>query len=158
MARSKRRTRWFDNIDSTLFTVVGAAAPGTIVNRISLGEAAIEDNFNGGTLVRTVGTIWLHQTAGSPIMSVVLYMSPTFAGSVEPTDWVDDTFERQGVMMTWFANPTSISRGLNPIHVDVRSKRKLMPGVNLNIVFQNHAIATNDCNVSFHLRHLILLP
>ena len=153
---ARRKTRWFANVQTGVINANGAAAPGTVVDTITLGEALIEDTFSGATIIRTVGDIWIRASAGVPVMTAVLWFAPTYLGSVNPTDWVEDTVERSSVMMSWMVLATTAE--MAHIFVDVRSKRKLEPGVNLTLSVQNHSLAGDDARITWFLKHLILMP
>ena len=156
---SRRRYQWIDAIVSSETALVGAAAPGTIIEDAIVLESELENIGGGATLMRVVGDIWIRRTAGTaPIVSHTLFVAQQFVGIVQPTDWVGDTFQNKMVLGTWLSMVGSTD-GLTVHHrVDLRTKRKLGQGVAVLLASQNHSIATNDTAYVFHLRCLLLLP
>ena len=154
----RRRTRWIDALRSDVLSLSGAVAPGSITDEGLITETEMEQEIVGATLIRIVGSIICVRSVGSPIITAAIWMAPTYLGSALPTDWTNDTFERPGVMHTemWFggvASPMGDHR-----RIDVRSKRKIEPGKQLLVSFQNHRVAGHDAQVVYHLRMLVLMP
>ena len=158
MAR-KRRTRWIDAISTDAIALAGAVAPGTVVNRTLLTEAELETIADGATLIRTVGSVNMIRTAGSPVVTLALWFAPNYPAAVFPADWTQDVFEREKVFQTemWHMNLGSNSQGSHRMF-DVRSKRRVSPGQVCLGSFQNHSVAGNDAQFTYHLRFLMLLP
>ena len=159
MARSRRRTRWVDALRSDVLVLAGAAAPGSIVDEALITETEMEQELVGGTIIRVVGSIFVLRTAGSPVVTAAIWMAPTYVGSVLPSDWTNDTFNRPGVMYTEMWNGASVGTPHeNRTVMDVRSKRKIEPGKQLLLSLQNHRVAGHDAQVTYHLRMLVLMP
>ena len=155
---ARRKTVWVTALRTSISALNGAAAPGTLVTDNIVSEAEIEDFLNGGTLIRVVGWIHMSRSAGTPVGTAVFWVGPSYTGYVEPTDWVQDTFERNSVFHTeYFVGITDMGNA-NLRRIDIRSKRKLSRGTSVKLAFQNHAIAGNDFFFSYLLRCLILLP
>jgi len=157
MARDrKRRTQWIDTVQTVAIGIVGAADPGTVSNRVIVAESELENLGGMATITRVVGTLLVASSAGFPLVSWVIWTTSSEVSSVRPTDWVQDTYQRQAVMATGMVQPSSE----NPvIHIafDVRSQRKIGQGRQLELTLQNHSIASNDANFTFHTRVLLLL-
>ena len=155
---NRRRTQWIDAIDATGFSIAGAAAPGTIVSNLLVGEAEMENVGGGATLLRVIGDIWTRRSAGTaPTVTHTLFMNQAFAGAVDVVDWNNDAFQRPQMLGTWMYVPGTDVLIVRE-RVDIRTKRKLMQGNRLTLEFQNHALAGENVFVSFHLRMLLLLP
>ena len=154
---AKRTTTWDIALDTSFTSLPGAVAPGTIVNVTTLGESAIESKYRGGTLIRIVGDIVVVRTAGTPVVSFVIWFAGAYSGFTFPIDWGFDELERNNVLMSWMS-AVETSMQTWRIAVDVRSKRKLGAGVSLQLAVQNHSAATNDCSFAYTLKHLILMP
>ncbi len=156
MAR-RRRTVWTRNIVSSATALAGSAAPGTLVSVVLLGETETEGRAAGGTIIRVVGDICMLRTAGVPVISAVIHTQATHLGAGSPTDWDADALEREAVMWTALWHPNL--GNADPVrHIDVRTMRKVSSGTDLQIAFQNHAVAGNDAQFVFILGVLILLP
>ncbi len=155
---SRRRTQWIDAIDSTGFSVAGAAAPGTIVSTSLVTEGELENLGGGVTLLRVIGDIWTRRTAGTaPVITHTLFQRQAYAGQVNPTDWANDEFQRVNMLGTWMHVPGTDVLIVRE-RVDLRTKRKFGQGVALTLETQNHSIANQDVFVTLHLRMLLLLP
>jgi len=154
---SRRRYQWIDAIVATEISLLGAAAPGTIVNQTLVAEAELENIGGGGTLIRIVGDVYMRVALGNPVVTFSIFLAQQFAGAVQPTDWGNDEFQRKqylgGKMLMGL-------QGNENGHwsVDLRTKRKLTQGIAMDVGIQNHATAGNDARVAFHLRMLVLLP
>ena len=158
MAR-RRKFQWIDAIQSTLFNVVGAAAPGTVVSNAIVAETEVENVGGGATLMRVVGDIFWRSTAGTPVATATLFLFQPYLGAARPTDWDNDTFQRATVLGTWMAaTVTGGSETMTHTRIDLGTKRKLTQGMELDLEIQNHSTAGNDFAVAFHLRALLLLP
>ena len=153
----KRRYQWIDAIQATEIAVVGAAAPGTIVNTGIVLETELENVGGGATLIRVVGDIWMRTLLGVPIATFSLYLQEAYAGAIAPTDWDTDTFQRRDMLGTWMLTAIA-GQTLGHVAVDLRTKRKMGQGVALDLAAQNHSIAGQDMRFVFHLRALLLLP
>jgi len=156
MAR-RRRFQWIDALVSSPIAVAGAAAPGTISNQTIISEVELENVGGGATMMRVVGDIILRATAGNPVFTYALWVFPAYVGSVQPTDWDNDTFQRADMLGTWTVQAPVADR-ISIVRVDLRTKRKLGQGVQVQLAIQNHSIAGNDASIAFHLRSLLLLP
>ncbi len=154
----RRRTRWIDSLLTSRTALAGAAAPGTIIDSVLMTETEIESLGDGATLIRIVGDIWTCDSAGDPVVSHNIWLSPAYAGIVLIADWEQDAYERTSMLGTWMVVPDSNTALCKHTRVDLRSKRKLSPGTQLTLSSQNYAIANNDATISFHLRMLLLLP
>jgi len=155
---AKRLTTWIDAVITTPVVVIGAVAPGTILNDGIVTEAEFE-NLGRSTITRVVGQINLNPTLASPVVTMALWVSPEYAGAAKPTDWDQDTFQRQRVLWTYIARPL-LGGGLIhsvDIDVDVRSQRKVDSGVGLTLSIQNHSAAGNTFEYTYHLRCLLKL-
>ncbi len=157
MARSRRQTRWVDAVESTSVAVAGAAAPGTINNRVLTTEQELEqEGLLGSTLIRIVGDLWCDANAGRPIVTFAWWWSPAYVGAVDPTDWDNDTFDRRDDFYIWMCAPRVNVRG-ERLRVDIRAKRKVSPGMVLQCSVQNHSVGGNDASFVWHQRMLYLL-
>jgi len=152
---AKRKTQWIDTVNSTANSLVGAAAPGTIVNEVILSENELE-NVPNSTLIRVVGNLIFARSAGTPVITAALWLAPNYSGVALPTDWDNDTFQRGSVLWTTMFMDTVGSTTVNH-HLDIRSKRRMTQGMDLNLSIQNHSLAGNTVLFSFHLRCLLLL-
>ena len=156
---SRRRYQWIDAIVTTEVALVGAAAPGTIIEEAILLETELENIGGGGTLIRVVGDIWARRTQGTaPILTSTLFVAQQHVGVVQPTDWVQDTFQNKFVLGTWLGMVGSTDALTVHFKVDLRTKRKLGQGVAVFMAMQNHSLANQDIAYVFHLRCLLLLP
>ncbi len=157
MANRKRRTQWIDSIQSTEFTILGAAAPGTVDDRTLLSEAEIENVGGGAVLTRIVGDIALRAAgADTPVTTASIMLFSNFVGSTFIVDYDADAFQRQGMLWTRIGLPTA--GDAVRWFVDWRANRKMTQGMTLQLALQNHSVAGIDVEVIFHLRMLILLP
>ena len=154
---AKRRTRWVDTVSTTAVVLAGAVAPGTVVDEAILPESELETLGTGATIIRVVGHIIMRSDAGAPVVTGCLWLAPNYAGAVFPTDWLNDTFERNAVMATFMWQPKA-GLSTEPTPVDIRTKRKVSPGTSLILSLQNHSIASQDAAYVYHLRALLLLP
>ena len=154
---ARRKTQWIDTVETTIVTVAGAAAPGTVSNELILSEAELE-NVPNSTLIRVVGTIWYVASAGAPIVTAALWLAPNYTDSVLPLKWDNDEFQRGS--MLWTDLFMSSSSSDDPVRrtLDIRSKRRMTQGSDLTLSFMNHAVANNDVSIVYHLRCLLLLP
>ena len=157
MARGRRRFQWIDAIQTTEVVLNGAAAPGTIINETILSEAELENVGGGGTLIRVVGDIQVKRTLGTPVITASLFVREAYAGSVSPSDWTADTFQRRDMLGTWMFGGNVNTAAMYRV-IDLRTKRKLGQGVDVLLAFQNHSVAGSDATYWFHLRALLMLP
>ena len=152
---ARRRTTWISAVETDGVALAGAAAPGPVVNETLVSEAEHE-NTPGATVVRVVGDFCLRRTAGSPIVTWALWWAPNYVGAVLPTDWTQDVFERESVMLVGMFAPNIGDFRRYPF--DVRTKRKISKGTTLVLSVQNHTVAGNDAQIMYNLRSLLLLP
>ena len=155
---SRRRTQWIDAIASTSQNINGAAAPGTVFSNLLVGEAEMENLGGGVTLLRVIGDIWTRRIAGTaPVVTHTLFMNQAFAGAVDVVDWNNDAFQRKQMLGTWMHIPGTDVLIVRE-RVDIRTKRRFGQGERFTLESQNHSIAGENVNMTFHLRMLLLLP
>ena len=156
MARTRRQTQWIDASSTSLVALAGAVAPGTIVNETIISEGEFE-NLGKLTVTRIVGEIWISRTAGSPVVTATLLTLENYPGAVFPVDYTPDVWQRPNNMWSAMWHGTSATDGPMKIPVDVRSQRKMGQGHILILAMQNHSIAGQDAQYTFHLRALVKL-
>ncbi len=153
---SKRKWQWIDNIESALISV-GATS---IVNTTQVSEAEIENLGGAMTLTRVVGTICpVAGSTPSARLSYALHVLQSYAGAVAPTSWVNDTFQRLDMLGCWWWTGAGVASGPGiprAIHVDLRTKRKIGQGVQIELAVENFGGFT--CTYTSHLRFLMQLP
>ena len=152
-----RRVQWFDSLLTDAFTLVGAAAPGTLTNDIILSAGELDGAGGKVTLTRIVGEIWLRATVGNPSFTAVIHFESD-QHAVE-TDWTAASIEdRPDVVWTGtWRGQASTSVAPTKIAIDVRAKRIMQRGA-LLLSMQNHSIAGNDLQYIYHTRSLVMLP
>jgi len=153
----KRQYQWIDAIVADEITLAGAVAPGTIVNTTVVSEREMENIGGGGTLIRVVGDVYMRVAVGNPVVTAALFLQESYASAVAPTDWGNDEFQRKaylgGMLLVGL-----VGNQLGHWKVDLRTKRKLTQGQQMELATQNHSTAGNDARIAFHLRFLVLLP
>ena len=95
----KRRTQWVEGINTAYQDLLGAAAPGTVLDEVIVSEGELE-NFNNPTIIRVVGDILLLSSLGRPVVTATLWVAPRYADAILPSDWDQDAFQRGSVMWT----------------------------------------------------------
>jgi len=154
---SPRKTRWVDALIPA-FTLEGDTGGETVMNNL-VTEADIEGQFNGrATLIRVVGDIIITESAGFPLVDLLLSagVSQAFVANQVLTD---DDFEDMRTIWTalWADDSASSTIAVNRIHVDVRTKRKLSPNMSVQFIASTPSLAGQDSVIAAHFRSLILI-
>ncbi len=121
---AKRKTQWIDTILTTPSAIPGAVDPGTVQDNVILSETELE-NVPNSTLIRVVGSITVARTAGSPVLSFALWLSPNYEGIALPGDWRNDEFQRGSILWTHLFFASGSVEGLERVRLDIRSKRRM---------------------------------
>ena len=152
MGRQKRRTKWYDALISKRSVTGGAVDTDSIIS-----EAQMDEFSGGGTIVRIVGQIQHLAVASDTDMNFTLMLQSALA-SVGPITLAEfaaaGTYERQGMLWT-VKSCAAVEQGFVTIPVDVRAKRRLTPGMSLNLSASNHS--ANTANWAYHIRVLVML-
>ena len=154
---SRRQMMWIDSLQSDIQNVIGAAAPGTIVDFTLLSGAETAD-AGKSTITRIVGELWMRASVGAPVVTMAIHVLG--AQDTAETDWTAFAFEqRPNILWTGMYFGIAGDGSIQPtkIPIDIRAKRKLTTGSAIVLSVQNHAIINNDCAMTLYTRSLLML-